>query len=362
MEDVGVNESFWQGRRVLVTGHTGFKGSWLSLLLAQLGAEVSGFSDAVPTTPSLFEEARVNDVAPWTVGDVRDAAQVRGALVDQRPEIVFHLAAQSLVRRSFADPLRTYTTNVLGTANVLEAVRAADGVRAVVVVTSDKVYEPLPGRRHAEGDPLGGHDPYSSSKACAEHVTSAYRTSFFVAPGAPAVASARAGNVIGGGDWSEDRLLPDVVSALVDKEPIVLRYPHAVRPWQHVLDALEGYLLLAERLCDDRGLAGGWNFGPTEPEARSVEWVVRRIAELWGAPIGIAAPQTEQPPEAPSLELDAGRAGEILGWRPRWDLEQTLRATAHWYRRRADGVDVRRLTLEQIEAFAADPEPSSLAR
>jgi CDP-glucose 4,6-dehydratase len=357
---VGVSEAFWHGRRVLVTGHTGFKGSWLCLRLAGLGAEVAGFSDGVPTSPSLYETAGVEAVLTSIEGDVRELESVRRAFVEQRPEIVFHLAAQSLVRRSFANPVATYETNVLGTANALEAVRATESVRAVVVVTSDKVYAPTPGRRHREGDPLGGEDPYSSSKASAELVTDAYRSSFFAGADAPAVATARAGNVIGGGDWATDRLIPDTVAALVAGEPLELRYPNAVRPWQHVLDALEGYLLLAERLRHDRSAADGWNFGPEHTEARTVEWVVGRVAELWGAPLPIAAPAGPQPPEAASLELDPGRARSELGWRPRWDLERALRATAEWYRRHAAGESARDLTLEQIESFAAATEPAPL--
>ena len=360
LEDVGVNEAFWRGRRVLVTGHTGFKGSWLCLRLARLGADVVGFSDGIPTNPSLYEAADVEEILISITGDIRDAASVRRAVAEHRPEVVLHLAAQSLVRRSFAAPVATYETNVLGTANVLEAFRGVRGVRAAVIVTSDKVYAPAPSRRHREDDPLGGADPYSSSKACAELVTEAYRTSFFAGDDAPAVATARAGNVIGGGDWAADRLIPDVTTALATGEPVEIRYPQAVRPWQHVLDALEGYLVLAERLWNDRSAARGWNFGPEHAEARTVEWVVSRVAEHWGVPISVTSSRGEQPSEAPSLELDSALARAELGWNPRWNLERALRATADWYRLHAAGASARDLTIAQIESFDANHEPARL--
>lgn len=351
-----VNASFWRDRRVLVTGHTGFKGSWLSLWLSRLGATTVGYSDAVPTRPSLYEVAAVEETLTSIAGDVRDREHLCRAIEQHQPEIVFHLAAQPLVRRSYAEPALTYETNVLGTMNVLEAVRRTDAVRAVVVVTTDKVYEHVVSRRHREGDRLGGSDPYSSSKACAELVTATYRASFFGGPGRPGVATARAGNVIGGGDWAADRLIPDLIAALVDGTPVEIRYPRAIRPWQHVLNPLDGYLMLAEQLCDDAGAARAWNFGPESSDAQTVEWVAARAAECWGSEIRVISPAEQQPPETASLELDATQAREELGWRQVWDLEQGLGATVDWYRRYAAGENARTLTIEQIDAFANELE------
>jgi len=354
VEDMAVDPGFWSGRKVFVTGHTGFKGSWLCLWLAAAGAEVAGYSDGIPTQPSLFETASVGDVVASTFADVRDRDRLEAALRDARPDVAFHLAAQPLVRRSFAEPILTFETNVLGTVNLLEAVCATESVRAAVVVTTDKVYAEALRRRHDEDDPLGGKDPYSSSKACAELVVAAYRQSYFGGDEAAAVATVRAGNVIGGGDWAADRLVPDVVAALAAGRAVELRYPDAIRPWQHVLNPLEGYLVLAERLWRDRAAARAWNFGPDAADSRSVGFVVDRIASLWGAELELGAAR-EQPPEAHSLELDSTRAQEELGWRPRWDLDQGLRATVDWYRRHLAGEDGRHLTLAQIEEFLASP-------
>jgi CDP-glucose 4,6-dehydratase len=350
-----VNESFWAGRKVLVTGHTGFKGSWLSLWLAHAGARVVGYSDGVPTTPSLYEAAVVDEMLTSVMADVRDRDALRQAFENERPEVVFHLAAQSLVRRSYVEPALTYETNVLGTLNVLEAARAVDDVRVVVVVTTDKVYEHVSSRPYQEDDRLGGADPYSSSKACAELVTAAYRTSLFDDRG-PAVATARAGNVIGGGDWAEDRLIPDVIAALTADRELQIRYPQATRPWQHVLNPLDGYPMLAERLWDDRGAAKAWNFGPAPEDSRTVESVAEQVAGLWGAVLRVVTPSEVQRPEAPSLQLDATAARTELGWLPRWELEAGLRATVSWYRRHADGEAARALVTEQIEAYVADRE------
>lgn len=351
-------DSFWRDRRVLVTGHTGFKGSWLSLWLARLGAATVGYSNGVPTDPSLYEAASVAETLTDTVGDVRDLAHLVRVLDEHRPEVVFHLAAQSLVRTSYAQPALTFETNLLGTVNVLEAVRATDSVRSVVVVTTDKVYEHAGSHPHREHDPLGGSDPYSSSKAAAELATAAYRSSYFAGAGAPAVATVRAGNVIGGGDWAQDRLLPDLIAALTAGDEVEIRYPQATRPWQHVLNPLSGYLLLAERLWDEPELARAWNFGPAGGDAKSVEWVVRRISELWGTELRMRSPRQPQPPEAPALQLDASLARERLGWSERWDIADGLRATVDWYRRWAAGEDVRALTTGQIEAFVADRQPT----
>ncbi len=360
-----MNPTFWRERKVFVTGHTGFKGSWLALWLQTLGARIVGYSLAEPTSdPSLFKLSHAAEGMESLTGDVRDLEALTRAVSDSRAEVVFHMAAQSLVRRSYADPAGTYATNVAGTVNLLEAVRRAGGVRAVVVVTSDKCYE---NREwvwgYRETDRLGGHDPYSNSKACAELVTDAYRRSFF-ADGATAsssssiataVASARAGNVIGGGDWAEDRLLPDIFRAVAAGREVVIRNPDAVRPWQHVLEPLAGYLLLAERLCGDDGarFAEAWNFGPREEDARPVAWVVERLTELWGesAPVRTRDASAANPHEARYLKLDCSKARALLGWRPRWTIDEALAATVEWYRAQHAGADARRLVLGQIEAY-----------
>lgn len=355
----GVDPPFWHGRRVLVTGHTGFKGAWLSLWLQQLGAEVTGLSDGVPTTPSLFESARVQDGLSHVVVDVRDAAAVASAVAASRPEVVVHMAAQPMVRRSFSAPRETYETNVMGTVNVLDAVRTAgaESVRAVVNVTSDKCYDNREqGRPFVEDDPMGGHDPYSNSKGCAELVADAYRRSFFGgADDGPRLASARAGNVIGGGDWGEDRLVPDIMRAAAAGTPIAIRNPEAVRPWQHVLNPLSGYLLIAQQLmgADRVAAAAGWNFGPSQADVRPVGWVTDRLAERWPEPLRWAVAAGPHPYEAQFLSLDSTRARERLGWRPRWDLERTIESIVAWHLAHRDGADMRALTLEQIEEFSA---------
>jgi CDP-glucose 4,6-dehydratase len=351
VEDVVVEPDFWNGKRVLVTGHTGFKGSWLSLWLAGMGADVTGYSISVPTEPSLFELARVERDVHSLTGDVRDRDALARAFQDHRPEIVIHMAAQSLVRRSYRDPVETYETNVMGTVNVLDAVRAAEDVRVVVNVTTDKVYENHEGESgYRENEPKGGHDPYSNSKACAELVTAAYRDSFFGARGA-AVASARAGNVIGGGDWGEDRLLPDLIRGLFTDSATPIRHPEAVRPWQHVLNPLSGYLMLAERLWQSRAHADAWNFGPDDRDTLSVREVITKLSELWGAEIPWEQDTGDHPHEAHVLRLDSSKARQRLGWAPAWDLDEALVSIADWYRGYRDGVDPRELVLRQIEAF-----------
>jgi CDP-glucose 4,6-dehydratase len=348
------DRGFWSGRRVLVTGHTGFKGAWLCLWLAELGARVSGFAHAAPDGPSLYAQAGVEQDVESVTGDVRDTNAVAAAVARLEPEIVIHMAAQAFVRRSFTDPVGTYATNVMGTVNVLDAVRRSDGVRAVVVVSSDKCYE---NREwvwgYRESDPMGGHDPYSSSKGATELVTAAYRASFFDVPDAPAVASARGGNVIGGGDWSEDRLLPDAFRAALAGEPIRVRNPEAVRPWQHVLNPLSGYLLVAERAWADRDCARGWNFGPADDDARPVRWIVERVDALWDAPLRWEVDPGPHPHEAQWLKLDSSLARARLGWRPRWGLADGLQRTVAWHQAHRDGADVRETTLEQIRAFGS---------
>lgn len=340
-----VDPGFWAGRRVLVTGHTGFKGSWLSLWLAQMGAEVTGLSDAVPTEPSLFELARVGELVQTVTADVRDADAVRGAVAGA--EVVLHLAAQPLVRASFADPRSTYEINVMGTVNVLDAARRDGNVRAVVNVTSDKCYENREWEwAYREDEPMGGHDPYSSSKGASELITSAYRRSFGMR-----LASARAGNVIGGGDWGADRLIPDLMRGALAGAPVEIRNPAATRPWQHVLNPLSGYLVLAQALWDDPEAATAWNFGPAQEDARPVAWIAERIAELWPGDLPWTRDAGEHPHEAHYLKVDSSRARARLGWAPRWDLERALESIVEWYGALRDGADMRAVTLAQLEAF-----------
>lgn len=346
--------SFWNGKRVLITGHTGFKGSWLSVWLQMLGARVSGFSLPCPTDPSLFRLAGVEDGMVSMTGDVRDPEVLSAVMQDQRPEVVVHMAAQALVRDSYRDPLATYAVNVMGTAHVLEAVARTPGVRAVVVVTSDKCYE---NREwvwgYRENEPMGGFDPYSSSKGCAELVTAAYRNSFFRpsednAP-SPAVATVRAGNVIGGGDWATDRLIPDIVRAFMDGRPVPIRNPGAIRPWQHVLEPLWGYMLVAERLFDaGHAFAEGWNFGADSRDSSPVLPIVERMAALWGDGAGWEVDGAEHPHEAHYLKLDSSKAMERLGWTPRLSLPEALAWVVEWYRAYQNGADVRQMTEAQI--------------
>jgi CDP-glucose 4,6-dehydratase len=352
---VTVDREFWNGRRVLVTGHTGFKGAWLSLWLQSLGAEPSGLASGRPSDPCLYELAGVGRHMAEHEVDIRDGAAVSAALARAEPEIVLHLAAQPLVRRSLRDPAATYEINVMGTLNVLEAVRqAGERVRAVVVVTSDKCYENRGGeqRRFVESDPLGGSDPYSSSKACAELLCAAYRASYFAAEGSPRVATARAGNVIGGGDWGEDRLVADSVRAVERDEELLIRNPRAVRPWQHVLNPLSGYLDLAHALHARAEVARAWNFGPEPTDAKEVGWVVQRLAQLWEGALAWRLDERENPPESAYLELDSSAAERALGWRPVWDLEDALSLVVEWHRAHLQGQDMRAVSLAQLGRFA----------
>jgi len=352
VEDVAVvDPGFWRDRRVLVTGQSGFKGTWLTLWLLQLGAHVIGLSAASPSAPSLYELARVERDVEDFDGDIRDAERVARVLAESRPEVVLHMAAQALVRRSFEDPRETYEINTMGTVNLLEAVRRhGENVRAVVVVTSDKCYENREWEwGYREDEPLGGFDPYSSSKGCAELVTSAFRSSFFADPDGPRVASARAGNVIGGGDWGADRLVPDLMRAALAGEELRVRNPNSVRPWQHVLNPLSGYLLLAQALCEDAACATAWNFGPDERDARTVGWLVERLAEQWPGGLSWSVDEGPHPHEARWLKLDSSRARQRLGWRPPVEIEQALGSIVGWYHAMGEGVDMRALTLEQIE-------------
>jgi len=349
--------AFWRGRRVLVTGHTGFKGAWLSLWLESLGAEVTGFADAPPTAPALHELARCDEAVRSLEGDVRSLDRVEAAVREARPEIVVHMAAEALVRRSLRDPLTTYAVNVMGTANVLDAVRRlGEGTQAVVVVTTDKVYANREWEwGYREDEPLGGKDPYSSSKAGQELVTAAFRDSYLAERGV-GVATARAGNVIGGGDWAEDRLVPDLMRAAIAGEPLLVRSPTAVRPWQHVLNPLAGYLLLAESLhSEPEAHATAWNFGPSDDDARPVAWVVERLRERWPEEVTVQTAEGSDAKEAQALKLDSSKARARLGWAPRWALGEGLDATAEWYATYRDGADVRALCERQIERYASHP-------
>jgi CDP-glucose 4,6-dehydratase len=349
-----VDPEFWAEKRVLLTGHTGFKGSWLSLWLQSMGARVHGLALAPPTSPSLFEEARVAEGMTSVIGDICDLATVREAFSTAEPEIVIHMAAQPLVGYSYNHPVETYATNVLGTVHVLEVARAASNLRAIVNVTTDKSYE---NREwvwgYREDEPMGGHDPYSSSKGCAELVTSAYRRAFLAAQGI-ALASARAGNVIGGGDWADDRLVPDVLRAFEKGKPVVIRNPHATRPWQHVLEPLSGYLVLAEHLWrNGQEVAEAWNFGPHDKDARPVEWILERLKSVWGGDAGWELDAGDNPHEADYLKLDISKARRRLGWTPRWDLVTALDAVVEWHQGWLRGEDVRATTLDQIARYVA---------
>ena len=361
-----VTAEFWRGKVVLVTGHTGFKGGWLCQWLQSLGAKVVGYALEPHTTPSLFNVARVGEGMQSIIGDVGDMARLEATVSEHKPQIVFHMAAQALVRHSYANPLVTYATNVMGTAHVLEAVRKTPGVKVVVNVTSDKCYE---NREwvwgYRENEAMGGYDPYSSSKGCAELVAAAYRNSFFnpadYARHGVALASARAGNVIGGGDWADDRLIPDFVRATVRGEPLPVRSPAAVRPWQHVLEPVHGYMMLAEKLWSDGPrFSEGWNFGPDDESAQSVETVVTTLSELWGGESRWRNDSSgNHPHEANYLKLDCSKAKARLGWHPRWNLQTALEATAAWYQAQQTRRDMRAFTLEQIGTYAKSVHPST---
>ncbi len=365
----GLVSRFWQQRRVFLTGHTGFKGGWLTLWLRQLGAQVAGYALPPHTQPNLFQAANVAEGMASTLGDINDLPRLTQALQAHRPEVVFHLAAQSLVRPSYADPVGTYAVNALGTASLLQAVRAVPSVQAVVIVTSDKCYE---NREwvwpYRENDRLGGHDPYSNSKACAELMTSAFRSSFFplekYAEHGVAIASARAGNVIGGGDWSQDRLLADIVRAFGTGQTLRIRNPQATRPWQHVLEPLRGYMMLAEALHrDGPRFSGAWNFGPHYADARPVQWIVEHMAARWTAHGG-SAPRWEvdagpHPHEAQMLKLDWTKAAQGLGWHPALSLEQALDLTLDWYQSVQQGAAAHEKCATQLAAYQKQAASSS---
>lgn len=350
-----VNAAFWAGRRVLLTGHTGFKGGWLALWLQELGAEVCGYALPVSAEPSLWQVTRLAERVPGTLADIRDAQRVAEAVAVFRPEVVLHLAAQPLVRESYRTPAETYATNVMGTVNLLQALRHCDSVRAVVVVTSDKCYE---NREwlwpYRESDGLGGHDPYSSSKACVELLCASWRESFLRECGI-ALATARAGNVIGGGDWSADRLLPDILRAWQAGQSLTLRYPQAVRPWQHVLEPLHGYLSLAQALVEQgETVALAWNFGPDNEGLVSVGELVDRLSKRWPGRVSWTVEPAEQPREAGLLALDSSQAHARLGWRPRWTLQQAIERTLDWHQAWQTGEDMQTFSRAQIAAYQGE--------
>ncbi len=353
--------TFWNDKKVFMTGHTGFKGSWLCLWLASLGAKVTGYALEPPTVPSLFEITSVKKIVNSIHGDVRDLFSLQTAIAASKPDIVIHMAAQPLVRKSYLEPVETYSVNVMGTVNLLEAVRTVPCVQAVLIVTSDKCYqnrEWIWGYR--ENEPMGGHDPYSSSKGCAELVTSAYTDSFFsperYAEHKIAVASVRAGNVIGGGDWAVDRLIPDCLKAFSRNKDVTIRNPHAIRPWQHVFEPLYGYMMLAERLfCDGPAYCGGWNFGPFQSDARPVAWIAKRLAELWGNGVAVKLDEGKHHPhEANYLKLDCTKANEKLGWLPVWSLEKALEKIVEWALLFDSKADMHKVCLKQIDEYQGD--------
>ena len=352
-----MNKRFWKGKRVLITGHTGLKGSWLTLWLKNSGAHVIGYALAPPTQPSLIGLARLDRGIISINGDIRNLEYLKSIIADHKPEILIHMAAQSLVHYSYKDPIETYSTNVMGTVNVLETVRQSRGIRAVIIVTSDKCYENkewLWGYR--ENESMGGHDPYSSSKGCAELVTSAYRNSFLAEKDykshGVAVASARAGNVIAGGDWAEDRLIPDIIKAFMGNGSVVIRSPNAIRPWQHVLEPLNGYLCLAEKLWEQGPkFTGAWNFGPNDEDARPVSWIVEKMVKLWGEGAGWELDTGLNPHEASYLRLDCSKAKNLLGWSPNLSLSTSLEWIVKWYRSYMQKENMYAVTKGEILRF-----------
>lgn len=356
-----VDPKFWSGKRVFLTGHTGFKGSWLSLWLQTMGAQVKGFSLAPPTTPALFDIANVADGMQSDIGDIRDRESILNSMRDFDPEILIHMAAQPLVRLSYVEPVETYMTNVMGTVHVLEAARQCPNLKAIVNVTTDKCYENKEWEwGYRENEPMGGYDPYSNSKGCVELVTSAYRRSFFSGPNSAELASARAGNVIGGGDWAADRLIPDILTAFQNNRAVVVRNPLATRPWQHVLEPLSGYLVLAQSLYlshdgdKDLDVAEGWNFGPKDDDAKSVEWILDSMVAQWGQDASWELDSNPQPHEANFLKLDISKAKSRLHWEPTWRLGETLERIVFWHKRWLNNDDMYPVCIEEIEAYMRD--------
>ncbi len=349
-----IDQAFWQGKRVFLTGHTGFKGSWLSLWLVSLGAEVKGYALNPPTSPSLFYEAEVGMVINSQIGDIRDQDTLQESMVEYSPDILIHMAAQPLVRYSYDEPIETYEVNVIGTAKVLEVARSCPNLKAIVNITTDKCYENderIQG--YKESDSMGGYDPYSSSKGCAELVASAYRSSFLKDQGI-GLASVRAGNVIGGGDWADDRLIPDILRSFEKNESVIIRSPKATRPWQHVLEPLSGYLILAEKLYkNQKEYAEGWNFGPDEQDAKPVDWILDKMISKW-PDSGWELDQNSNPHEADFLKLDISKVKSKLGWKPVWELSHTLEKIIDWHKAWLNKEDMQTMCLAEIEEYTRD--------
>jgi CDP-glucose 4,6-dehydratase len=349
-----VDASFWKGKRVFLTGHTGFKGSWLSLWLQNMGAIVKGYSLDVNSKPALFIEANVEAEMESEIGDIRNLEQLTKSMVSFSPDILIHMAAQPLVRLSYQEPVDTYTTNVIGTVNVLESARKCPNVKGIVAVTTDKCYENKEWEwGYRENEPMGGYDPYSSSKGCSELVTSAYRRSFFSSEDTASLASARAGNVIGGGDWAEDRLIPDILRAFEKSEPVVIRNPLSTRPWQHVLEPLSGYLVLAQELfLNGDEFAEGWNFGPKDEDCKPVSWILDEMVSHWGNNSSWSLDKNSNPHEAGFLKLDCSKASNRLKWDPKWNLQSTLKSIVDWHQHYTNGGDIKKQCLKEINNYS----------
>ena len=356
MENLGirrVNKAFWKGKRVFVTGHTGFKGSWLCIWLNQMGAEVKGYALKPNTNPALFDLANIQEIVINEYGNIQDFDQLKKSMLDFDPQILIHMAAQPLVRLSYKEPIDTYMTNVIGTVNVLEAARLCKHLKSVVSVTTDKCYENKEWMwAYRENEPMGGHDPYSSSKGCAELVTAAYRKSFFFENNTPALASARAGNVIGGGDWATDRLVPDVLRAFNTGQAVIVRNPLAIRPWQHVLEPLSGYLILAENLYlyGDK-YADAWNFGPNEEDCKNVQWILDEMVNIWSGKASWKLDENPQPHEATFLKLDCSKAKTLLKWDPKWSIKTVLKRIHDWNSVFLTNGDLRKKCIEEINDY-----------
>lgn len=358
MEDLGrlsgkVSPSFWKGKKVFVTGHTGFKGSWLSLWLQDMGAVVKGYALEPNTIPNLFTEAKVGLNMDSEIGDITDLKHITASMVSFNPEVLIHMAAQPLVRLSYQEPVLTYATNVMGTVNVLEAARKCSKLKAIVSVTTDKCYENKEWYwGYRENEPMGGHDPYSSSKGCAELVTAAYRKSFFNENNSAFLASARAGNVVGGGDWADDRLIPDILRAFEKNNPVIVRNPMATRPWQHVLEPLSGYLILAQHLYEEGSdFAEGWNFGPKDEDCKSVSWILDKMVDKWGKGASWELDKNNNPHEAGYLKLDCSKAATRLNWYPKWNLEDTLERIINWHQNYISQKNIKEQCLLEIANY-----------
>jgi CDP-glucose 4,6-dehydratase len=349
-----VDKNFWVGKKVFLTGHTGFKGSWMSLWLQSMGAIVKGYSLEPTTKPNLYTVASVDTAMDSEIGDIRDLNQITKSMTDFNPGVLIHMAAQPLVRLSYQEPVDTYTTNVIGTVNVLEAARKCTNLKAIVSVTTDKCYENKEWEwGYRESEPMGGHDPYSSSKGCAELVTSAYRRSFFSSDGTASLASARAGNVIGGGDWAEDRLIPDILRAFEKLEPVVIRNPLSTRPWQHVLEPLSGYLVLAQELyLNGDDFAESWNFGPKDEDCKPVNWILDQMVTYWGNNASWNLDKNNNPHEAGFLKLDCSKASNRLKWNPKWNLDETLEMIVNWHQLYINAGNIKKQCLKEINSYS----------